>query len=101
MFRWRKVRKANVPKDVRDVCERIGETVIAMVLAGGLTPHGDERAKIHTYPVSRDHAGDWLIERGDKDQQHEERLECAEWAILIFVILVSSLTQQCSCLGNF
>jgi hypothetical protein len=35
----------------------------------------------------REHAAAWLTERGDLRELHEQRLETAEWAILIFVVV--------------
>jgi hypothetical protein len=34
-----------------------------------------------------EHAAAWLTERGDLRELHEQRLETAEWAILIFVVV--------------
>ena len=37
-WRWRNVRKANIPKHERDTFERYGESIIGAILVGGLTP---------------------------------------------------------------
>ena len=47
MWWWRKVRKAKIPKDDRDICERFGETVVGMHLAGGYTPRSMELQAIY------------------------------------------------------
>jgi hypothetical protein len=31
-------------------------------------------------------AADWLTERGDSQEQREQRMEAVEWAVLIFVV---------------
>ncbi len=77
-WRWRNVRKANIPKHERDTFERYGESIIGAILVGGLTPRAPEIIS---------HARDWLTERGDSRERHENRLETVEWAILIFVVL--------------
>src|SRR5262249_23760063 len=87
MWMWRKVRRADISKADRDLFERFGETVIAMVLAGGLTPQEPQLATIHTNVETRSHARDWLTERGDLHERHEDRIELVEWAILLFVII--------------
>lgn len=33
------------------------------------------------------HATDWLTERGDSQEQREQRMETVEWAVLVFVVL--------------
>ncbi len=84
---WRKVRPAPIPKIERDVFERFGEAVIVGILTSGLNPPMPELQTIYNNPEFRQHAADWLTERGDYHEQREQRLETVEWAILIFVIL--------------
>ncbi len=87
MWWWRKVRKANIPKDDRDIFERFGETVVGMILAGGYTPRAMELQAIYRDGIKQGYARDWLTERGDWRERREDRLETAEWAVLIFVIV--------------
>ena len=42
---------------------------------------------MYNKPETLRHATEWLTERGDSREQHEQRVETVEWAILIFVIL--------------
>jgi hypothetical protein len=81
---WRKVRKAVIPKSDRDMFKRFGETVIGSVLTSGLTPRTRELQHIYNNPAN---AAEWLTERGDSHEQREQRLETAEWFILVFVFL--------------
>ncbi len=85
-WRWRKVRKADIPKHERDVFERFGEAAIRLTLAGcagGSTPK--ELMDINA-PQRIAHAVDWLTERADYLERRENRLETVEWAILVFVV---------------
>jgi hypothetical protein len=81
MWWWTKVRKANIPDDIRAMFQGYGETMITLVLAtrkhedyGDLSKHWPEAAL-------------WLRERQDIHARREDRLETVEWAILIFVIV--------------
>jgi hypothetical protein len=84
----REIRKASISKSDRDIFERFGETVIGSVLAGGMQPRAPELQKLYgdmgpTFKA----AADWLTERGDSQEQREQRMETVEWAVLIFVVL--------------
>jgi hypothetical protein len=83
---WRKVRKAKIPADERDFFERLGETVIQLAITSGLTPRSESLRGIYGKADTLKHAEEWLTERGDLREQHEQRLETVEWAILIFVV---------------
>lgn len=84
---WRKVRYAAIPKDARDVFERFGDAAIVSVVTSGLGQrHGDLQKIYNDTDQMLTHATAWLTERGDLRELHEQRLETAEWAILIFVI---------------
>jgi hypothetical protein len=87
MWWWRKVRRANIPQVDRDVFERLGENLIALILASGLTPQAPVLQNIFKNPNTLNNATNWLTERGDAHQRHEDRIETVEWAILIFVVL--------------
>jgi hypothetical protein len=86
-WRWRNVRKANIPKHERDTFERYGESIIGAILVGGLTPRAPDLQAVYQNEEIISHARDWLTERGDSRERHENRLETVEWAILIFVVL--------------
>src|SRR6266849_1843457 len=85
---WREVREARISKSDRDVFERFGEAVIGNVLAGGLQPRTPELQKLYgdMGPTLKS-AADWLTERGDSQEQREQRMEAVEWAVLVFVVL--------------
>jgi len=84
---WRKVRYASIPKDARDIFERFGEAIIGSVVTGGMAQRHGDLQKIYTdQNAMLSHATAWLTERADLRELHEQRLETAEWAILIFVV---------------
>jgi hypothetical protein len=84
---WRKVRGANIPTEDRDVFERFGETVITLFLTSGFQPHAAELQAMYNRKEKIESATRWLTERSDTLEQREQRLETAEWAILIFVVI--------------
>src|SRR6266852_3130255 len=73
---WREVREARISKSDRDVFERFGEAVIGNVLAGGLQPRTPELQKLYgdMGPTLKS-AADWLTERGDSQEQREQRMD--------------------------
>jgi hypothetical protein len=81
------LRRAHIPTPERDLFDRIGETGLQLVLAGGFHPKSQELSAVYTVPVIAQHAQDWLTERADIRARHEWRMERVEWAVLIFVIL--------------
>jgi hypothetical protein len=91
---WRRVRKAAIPKAERDIFERYGEIVIGSVLTSGLAPQMPELRLLHgdANPALKEHARDWLTERGDSREQQEQRLETAEW-LIILLILPGAITE--------
>ena len=46
-WRWRNVRKANIPKHERDTFERYGESIIGAILVGGLTPRAPDLQAVY------------------------------------------------------
>lgn len=84
---WREVRKADIPKDDRDVFERYGEAVIGTLLTGGFNPITQELRGIYGDYAKHVPMRDWLTERSDSHERREQRLETAEWFILVFVFL--------------
>lgn len=93
---WRKIRKANIPNNERDLLERYGENVVGMVLANSYTPAAGELYRLQGDQIMKANARDWLTERGDAHEQREQRLEILEWAIvgLIIVEIVLSLCHR-------
>jgi hypothetical protein len=87
MLGFRKVRKANIPAEHRDIFERYGETVIQMIAAGGFSPRADELQAIYGNPTMVSNAVRWLTEQSDIKHNHEWRIECLEWSILIWVFI--------------
>jgi hypothetical protein len=86
MWWWRKVRRAAIPEPLRTQFERYGEDVLAHALAvGAHYTQGPELLNIMSGDRSPIMA--WLTERRDIHERREDRLETAEWAILIFVII--------------
>jgi hypothetical protein len=84
MWWWRKVRKANIPDDIRAKLEQFGETVIAMSLSTGIVTNTGQLSFLnHSWPD----ALAWLQERRDIHERREDRLETVEIAILVFVFL--------------
>ena len=84
---WRKVRTAAISESERDIFERFGESVIVAVLASGLNPRPKELQDLYNDPGRLKQAADWLTERRDSLERRENRVETAEWAILIFVVV--------------
>jgi len=81
MWWWTKVRKANIPPEVRETLEIYGETMVTLVLATR-----DEK-NIGDLNITK-YSGDalaWLRERHDVYVRRQDRREAVEWAILLFV----------------
>ena len=87
MWWWRRVRKAQIPPEVRDLFERHGENVIGMVLAGGFNPAAPDLQGIYRNETLKAFATQWLTERGDAHEQREQRLETLEWAIVVLIVM--------------
>jgi len=87
MWWWRKVRRANLPADVREAFGSIGQFAVSAELADNYPP-----AK----PILRDkypdgnlklYGQEWMREQTDRAARREDRLETVEVAILIFVFV--------------
>lgn len=77
MWWWTKVRKANIPPEVREAFE----TMITLALATR------EEKNVGDLNIIKD-GGDahaWLRERHDVRARRQDRREAVEWAILLFV----------------
>jgi hypothetical protein len=82
----RKVRRANISKDLRTRFERFGEDVLAHALAvGSILTQG--RELLNLIEGHREEVMEWLTERRDIHERREQRLETAEWAILVWVVV--------------
>jgi hypothetical protein len=88
MWWWRKVRRAQIPDDVRDAFEQTGRFGVAAELADDFPP---ARAILHDKNYVDGHikqyGRDWMREQVDREEHREDRLETVEWAILIFVVV--------------
>ena len=79
---WRKVRFVTIRTESRDVFERFGENIIADMVSASHAPRAAELRAMYTDEKMIAEASEWLTERGDVQQQREQRLETVEWAIL-------------------
>jgi hypothetical protein len=59
------VRIADIPSHERDVCDRYGERIIGMMLAGDLNPSTDDLKALYQTEETKKHARDWLTEASD------------------------------------
>jgi len=83
---WRKVRRANIPAELRERFELHGETLMALAIeSGDATRIGVELAALGQQ--KRNEVVEWLRERRDMVERRENRSETVEWAILIFVVI--------------
>jgi hypothetical protein len=87
MFGYPQLRPTVIPREKRDVFDRIGETGIQLTIAGGFNPALPELSEIYRDANVRQFAQDWLTERADIRARHEWRMERVEWAVLIFVAI--------------
>ena len=72
------MRRAAIPPGLRERFELYGEDVLAHTMGTWATEISGE---------TRQHVLEWLRERRDIAERHENRLETVEKAILIFVVL--------------
>lgn len=88
MRRWRKVRRADIPDQLRDKSEIYGEFILANALvnnSAAVYAHGLEFVSL--LQEKRPQIMAWLNERRDLAARLEDRTETVEWAILIFAIV--------------
>jgi hypothetical protein len=86
MWWWRKVRRANIPAELRERFELYGETLMALAIeSGDAIRIGVELAGLGQ--TKRSEIVEWLRERRDIAEHHQDRLETVEWAILIAVVI--------------
>jgi hypothetical protein len=88
MVGFRKVQSADISERHRQLFEQCGVTTIQLTLASGHTPAS---ALLRGIYINAENLGSdaeaWLIEQADKNANKEWRVEIAEWAVLLFVIL--------------
>lgn len=87
MWWWRKVRHADIPQELRDRFETYGENVLASALAVGANTPGQGVELVGLIQQKRREMTEWLMEKRDIAERREQRLETAEWAILVFVVI--------------
>jgi len=82
----RTTRKAGVPPNLREICERYGEDVIGLTLASGHTPRAKELQTIYATDESVEHARTWLSECA-KSRQLRERITFSLEIVVVLLIL--------------
>lgn len=85
MWWRRKVRRAQISPDERELFEQHGETVVALLLATDMSSHPARTVNFRNLTVRAEAVTAWLAERADLHERREQRLEAVEWAVLIFV----------------
>jgi hypothetical protein len=86
MWWWHRIRRAEIPLELRERFELFGETLLAFaIMSGDANAMGLELAGLGQ--MKRQEIVDWLRERRDVGARDEDRLETLEWAILIFVVI--------------
>jgi hypothetical protein len=81
MFGMRRVRWANIDKDLRDICERYGESVMQAFITAPAGPQARDLQEIYKQPTKIQAVAEWLTERGDIRINAEWRLELVQWAL--------------------
>jgi hypothetical protein len=93
------VRKAKIPIEEREVFERYGETVIALVIAvGQYSDKGQELNEITQEPLTRENAALWLQEKADLRLLKEWLGFFVQAAILLVALM--TLWLQAKSLGH-
>jgi hypothetical protein len=82
----RKSRKAGIPPDLREICERYGEDVIGLTLASGHTPRAKELQTIYATDETVEHARTWLTERTRSRQRRERITFSLEIAVVLLIL---------------
>src|SRR5215471_1173502 len=85
MWRWRKIRRANIPQTLRDEFERLGEQILVGAL---VVPMDVAASALHDIRANhRVEAEAWLQEQRDAQERRHDRLEAVEVAILVAVVI--------------
>jgi hypothetical protein len=87
MWWWHKIRRANIPTDVRPAFEETGHISVAAELAEKFPPAKPILRDKYVDGDIKKYGQEWIRERSDRDERHEDRVETVEWVILIFVVL--------------
>ena len=83
---WQKVRRANIPPELRERFEFYGEKLIALAIESH-DPNRIGAELSNLVQHKRTEIIAWLQERRDLAVQQEDRLETVEWALLLFVFI--------------
>jgi hypothetical protein len=86
-WRWHKIRKANIPDDVRRAFEETGEFAVQADLAQNYPPAKPILRDKYPDGTIKTHGQAWVREQFDRKARREDRLETVEVAILIFVVI--------------
>lgn len=93
MWWWRKVRRAGIPRDMRDQFEQWGVEVLSQAISISQPYMGEDlKAYVPHDTGHREQVLAWLTEMSDREVRREDRLETLEWAILIFVVIETLLS---------
>jgi hypothetical protein len=90
MWRWTKLRRADIPQELRERFELHGEQLMALAIeSGDANRIGVELAGLGQ--MKRQEIVAWLRERRDIEYRRADRLEAVECAILGFAIAATVL----------
>jgi hypothetical protein len=92
----RKPQKADIPPELRAICERYGEDVIGLTLASGHTPRASELRTIYATDETVEHARTWLTER-TRSRQRRDRITFSLEIVVVLLIggeIVLGLWQE-------
>ena len=86
MLPWQKVRKVEIPNDLRDRFELFGKDVMAHAVGAG--EHSSKGVELDgLLRQKRAEVLEWLRQKRDEDAPSSDRSETVEWAILFFVVI--------------
>jgi hypothetical protein len=78
-------RRAEIPADIRAICERYGEDVIGLTLASGLNPRAKDLQAVYQTDETVAHATAWHTERG-RSRQRRERITFSLEIVVVLLI---------------
>ncbi|HXN52761.1 MAG TPA: hypothetical protein VN943_12570 [Candidatus Acidoferrum sp.] len=76
----------NVSESVIETCDRYGEQVIGIMLAGGFNPSTNDLQTINASAISRQDARDWLTERNSLQEYRERWVPLRDFILEIVVV---------------
>jgi cytoskeletal protein RodZ len=101
IYRKIRIRKAkNISEGERDICERYGEQVIGMMLAGGWQPGTKDLEDIYYSAAAKENAREWLTERSDYRERHDRWISFRDLLLEIVVILMIGWEIRLSLIGD-